>query len=108
MKVKHPLIDPKSTHYQGDKPTIKLIEETLDIFECIGFAKANIIKYSSRMDKKGQAERDGEKIANYEAYLNFLESCKKSIKQTMQNADLVRMKCVDVYDALDIYLDYNI
>ncbi len=72
MKL-HPLINKESSHYDTNETTaIEELEKRLTVTEMIGFCKANIFKYSYRMDKKGQKESDLVKIKTYEDYLELL------------------------------------
>lgn len=69
----HPLINPKSSHYDnGKKTAIEELEEELTVQEMIGYCKGNIKKYSYRLEEKGQKESDLIKIQTYEAYLRVL------------------------------------
>lgn len=71
----HPLINPKSSHYDnGKKTAIEELEEELTVQEMIGYCKGNIKKYSYRLEEKGQKESDLIKIQTYEAYLRVLKS----------------------------------
>lgn len=78
MKTLHPLINPRSTHYDsGSITTIEKIEQRLSVTEMIGFCKANVLKYDERKELKGQLEADIEKIKTYKNYLEVLIKLKR-------------------------------
>lgn len=58
-------------HYGGDTvyEVIKVLEAWLSPAEFVGFLKGNIIKYTARAAKKGNAGVDADKAAWYGAYL---------------------------------------
>jgi len=59
-------IDPKSTYYDvGGIEVIDVIKAKLTPEQYQGYVLGNLIKYSLRMNHKGSAERDAEKIAVY-------------------------------------------
>lgn len=64
-QVNHP------AHYGGDTPyeTIKVLEAWLTPEAFIGFLQGNVIKYQSRMGKKGALLEQAEKSAWYASYL---------------------------------------
>lgn len=102
--MKHPLLNPSSTHYQidGEKPAIQILEEALTLKEAIGFAKGNIIKYEYRLEHKGQAESDKEKLKTYKDYLAFLENL-------YYHTPNIRYGYVkDCYDDIGLEMDYTI
>jgi len=69
----HPLINPESTHYkQAGRQSIQDIEEEISVDEMIGACTFNIMKYTLRLDTKGQKEKDLKKIETYQNYKNLL------------------------------------
>lgn len=59
-------IDDKSTYYDaGGIETIEIIKAKLTPEQFKGFLLGNVIKYACRVNHKGQAERDLEKIRHY-------------------------------------------
>ena len=74
MKL-HPLINKESSHYDTNETTvIEELEQRLTVIELIGFCKANILKYTYRLETKGQKESDMKKIKTYTNYLKLLET----------------------------------
>jgi len=105
--MKHPLINPKSTHYQdGGKPAIQRIEENLSLMECIGFSRGNIIKYQYRAKLKGQEQQDIEKLESYKAYYAFLLEI--LIDNEINKADVHYLTLSQLYKELRIDIDYSI
>lgn len=73
MKTLHPLINPRSSHYDnGSTTTIQKIEDRLSVNEMIGACKFNITKYIERRELKGSLEADIEKTETYQRYLAVL------------------------------------
>ena len=72
--MKHPLLNPDSTHYDndGEMPDIHTLESIMTISALISWCTGNIYKYQMRLNKKGQAESDMVKIATFNAYKLFL------------------------------------
>lgn len=69
----HPLINPESKHYKQDgKQSIQDIEDELSVDEMIGACTFNIMKYTLRLDTKGQKEADLKKIQTYQDYKDLL------------------------------------
>ena len=69
----HPLINPESKHYAKDgRQSIQDIEEALSVDEMIGACTFNIMKYTLRLDSKGQKEADLKKIKTYQDYKDLL------------------------------------
>jgi len=59
-------LDEKSTYYDaGGIETIDIIRAKLTEEQFKGYVLGNLIKYACRLNFKGQAERDVEKIFNY-------------------------------------------
>ena len=58
--------DPKSTYYDaGGIETIAVIRAKLTPEQFLGYCIGNVIKYSCRINHKGQPVRDAEKVAQY-------------------------------------------
>ena len=58
--------DPKSTYYDwGGIEALEVCKRKLTITEYIGALKFNILRYTMRMEHKGSAARDAEKVAVY-------------------------------------------
>ena len=67
-------MDPKSGYYDaGGIETWDFIKAKLTHEQAIGFCLGNILKYSSRMNYKGEPQRDREKIGYYSKLLDQLE-----------------------------------
>jgi hypothetical protein len=63
-------VDEKSNYYDaGGIETIKIIKAKLNPEQFKGFLLGNIIKYACRVNHKGQAARDIEKIKTYSELL---------------------------------------
>jgi len=63
-------IDEKSSYYDvGGLEVIKIIKAKLSSEQYIGYILGNIIKYSCRLNFKGAASRDAEKIGVYSTML---------------------------------------
>jgi len=59
-------LDENATYYDaGGIETIAFIKAKLSPIEWRGYLLGNILKYTSRMTRKGQEERDAEKIKIY-------------------------------------------
>ena len=59
-------IDPKSSYYDaGSISTMDVIKAKLTDEQFKGFLLGNQIKYSCRLNYKGDPKRDAEKAANY-------------------------------------------
>lgn len=59
-------IDPKSSYYDvGDITTMDIIKAKLTDEQFKGYLLGNLIKYSCRLNHKGEPKRDAEKAANY-------------------------------------------
>lgn len=66
-------IDEKSNYYDvGGISTMDVIKAKLSKEQFAGFLLGNIIKYSSRLNHKGCADRDSEKLAVYSRLLTDL------------------------------------
>ena len=75
----HPLINPESKHYEKDgKQSIQHIEGELTVDEMIGACTFNIMKYTLRLNTKGQKEADLKKIETYQNYKELLLDIKNS------------------------------
>lgn len=71
--ILHPLINPESNHYNQDgRQSIQDIEEKLSVDEMIGACTFNIMKYTLRLDTRGQKEADLVKIKTYQDYKDLL------------------------------------
>ena len=68
----HPLINPESSHYDGEVTTIEKMEDVFTVMEMISFCKVNIFKYEDRKERKGQFESDVKKIMTYKNYMQTL------------------------------------
>lgn len=69
-------LDPKSRYYDaGGIETIDIIKAKLTPEQFEGYCLGNMIKYSCRMNHKGQFDRDNDKV-NY--YSGFLEDARKT------------------------------
>jgi len=65
--------DIKSTYYDaGGIETIEVIRAKLTPQQLEGYYLGNVIKYSSRLNFKGRAQRDAEKLARYSRWLDEL------------------------------------
>jgi hypothetical protein len=65
-------IDPASTYYDaGGIETLRIIEAKLTPEQFRGYILGNLIKYACRLNHKGQAERDAEKIQKYADLLDI-------------------------------------
>ena len=96
----HPLINPDSPHYDGEKMTaIEALEAHATVIEQIGWCKGNIHKYGWRMNEKGQKERDKRKAETFVAYLKLLESLPASMAQR---------RVADAYRELGIRMRYRL
>ena len=59
-------IDPKSSYYDaGGISTMDVIKAKLTDEQFKGYLLGNLIKYSCRLNHKGEPKRDAEKAANY-------------------------------------------
>ncbi len=59
-------IDPKSSYYDvGGITTMDVIKAKLTDEQFKGYLLGNLIKYSCRLNHKGEPKRDAEKAANY-------------------------------------------
>ena len=68
-------VDPKSTYYDaGGIETIEFIKAKLTPEQFKGFLLGQIMRYSGRLNFKGVAARDAEKIAIYSALLKIYYS----------------------------------
>ena len=64
------VIDPKSSYYDaGGISTMDVIKAKLTPEQFKGYLLGNQIKYSLRLNHKGDPERDAEKAANYSRLL---------------------------------------
>ena len=62
--------DPKSSYYDaGGIETIDVIKAKLTAEQYRGYLLGNILKYSCRMEHKGDAKRDAEKVGVYSKML---------------------------------------
>lgn len=67
--------DPKSTYYDaGGIETLDVIKAKLTTEQYRGYLLGNTIKYACRLNFKGCAERDAEKLAVYSAELAALQA----------------------------------
>ena len=65
--------DPKSTYYDvGGIEVLDVIKAKLTPEQYQGYLLGNLIKYALRLNHKGEAQRDAEKIAVYAIELNAL------------------------------------
>ncbi len=63
-------LDPKSTYYDaGGIEVLEVIRMKLTPEQFRGYLLGNVIKYSCRMNFKGAADRDAEKLSFYAAAL---------------------------------------
>ncbi|MCK9532620.1 MAG: DUF3310 domain-containing protein [Gammaproteobacteria bacterium] len=107
--MKHPLLNPKSLHYQHGTPTIQEIESQMGIYACIGFAKGNMIKYKSRLDHKGQKEADLEKLQTYQNYLQWLLDIEEKVNaSSMKKLSKICMPVSTLCEHFGIEIDYAI
>lgn len=68
------VIDKKSSYYDaGGISTMDIIKAKLTDEQFKGFLLGNQIKYSCRLNHKGDPKRDAEKAANYGRLLSQLE-----------------------------------
>ena len=58
-----------ATHYQGRIQPIELMQSVMQEEEFVGYLQGNIIKYASRLGKKGPALTDARKIRQYAEWL---------------------------------------
>ncbi len=73
----HPLINPASTHYkQNGKQSIQDIEEKLTVDDMVGACTFNVMKYTLRLETKGQKEADLKKMKTYQDYKDLLLNMK--------------------------------
>ena len=99
MKELHPLINPKSSHYDNsEKTTIEKIEDVLTVEQMIGASFFNVMKYTDRLHHKGQKESDLEKIVTYQRYYDFLINI---------DVRLLHLKVSDAYKRLGIEWRYR-
>lgn len=62
--------DPKATYYDaGGIETIAVIRAKLTPEQFLGYCIGNVIKYSCRINHKGQPARDAEKVAQYSEWI---------------------------------------
>ena len=67
------IINPKSSYYDaGGISTMDIIKAKLTDEQFKGFLLGNQIKYSCRLNHKGDPKRDAEKAANYSRLLKEL------------------------------------
>ena len=72
-KAEDVMIDPKASYYDaGDISTMDIIRAKLTPEQFKGFLLGNQIKYSCRLNFKGDPKRDSEKAANYARLLKEL------------------------------------
>lgn len=65
------IIDPKSSYYDaGGISTMDIIRAKLTDDQFVGYLLGNQIKYSCRLNHKGDPKRDAEKAANYSRLLS--------------------------------------
>ena len=79
--MQHPLIQKTASgenlnsHYDKlDEPSIMKVEKKFTRKEIIAWCRINEIKYTVRMDFKGQKESDHNKRLTYMNYANFLQN----------------------------------
>jgi hypothetical protein len=107
MKIKHPLLNADSKHYDTkEKSAIQELEEELTIYAAIGFCEGNIIKYEYRKKAKGQEESDKKKIKTYSDYVIFLYKQKHDFKG--KGVDLFYLTVAEVYRSNGIEIDYKL
>ncbi len=96
MKTLHPLINPKSSHYDnGSITTIEKMEARLSVTEMIGYCKGNVLKYDERKELKGQLESDIEKIKTYKNYLEVLIKFKRDGMSGFLVCDAIKQSRLD-------------
>lgn len=108
MKIRHPLINPKSAgHYDDGKiTTIEEQEARMSVVEMIGACKYNIHKYSSRKEKKGTLEDDLYKIKTFKNYLEVLIKLKRDGMSGFLVCDALKQARYEfVYRASDLVED---
>jgi len=75
--MKHPLLNPESTHYQMFDGTeaITVLEAIMSTTELMAWCRGNIYKYRLRVGNKStdKSVSDIEKIKTYEAYYAYLK-----------------------------------
>lgn len=95
-------IDPKSTYYDaGGIETIKIIKAKLTKEQFKGYLLGCQLKYGCRLNHKGSALRDAEKINNYSSLLTEMLSAEDEQKAKTKEApkvfDMDYAKCEQEY-----------
>lgn len=74
-KLKHPLINPNSAHYQhpDGTETIEYLEKMFTIEELMIWSKITAMKYRFRIGNKDNVEDEITKIRGYEVYYRYLK-----------------------------------
>ena len=76
-------IDQKSTYYDvGGIEVLEIIRAKLTEEQFQGYVLGNLIKYSCRLNWKGQADRDAEKIGHYAKQLGYSSKREENITPT--------------------------
>ena len=93
-------LDNKSICYdQGGIKTIDVIKAKLTPEQFEGYLLGNIIKYTCRLNWKGSAERDVEKIGNYAKQLVVCNAITKVVTKTEGS------KICDICYSYDCHVD---
>jgi len=109
--MKHPLLNPKSLYYHAQRiSAIEQLEQELSLSACIGYAEGNIIRYSYRLDYKGQKEEDLEKLETFKKYLQWLRDLEAKVEAStvLTKAAKEAMPVADLYDFFKIEVDYHL
>jgi hypothetical protein len=73
--------DKKSNYYDaGEIETIDVIKAKLTLEQYTGYLLGNAIKYACRLNFKGSAKRDSEKLKNYSRWVADQVESKKHVK----------------------------
>lgn len=109
-KIKHPLLNPDSKHYDQGTPTIQKMEQEFSLTQMLAFAVINNFKYIDRMGYKGQKESDEKKAKSYEDYVFFLSDIIDIMKSSCidRNLDVGTLSLSELYKILNIEIDYKV
>lgn len=93
--------DPKSTYYDaGGIETLDVIKAKLTPEQYRGYLLGNAIKYACRLNFKGSAERDAEKLAVYSAELAAIAHKQGSGLMKIQQYELIDLSTADGPNAM--------
>ena len=84
--MKHPLLNPESTHYSiTGNEAIELMESMYSIEELMSWAKITAMKYRLRIGKKDDPSKELIKIKGYEDYYDYLVIKLNELRPTIEH-----------------------